>query len=136
MSLGILLLVVSRVQTGTVSIFRCQMKCACYPAEAWSRAGGFPCGYGWVRVRGAVLVEAESASPVMELFSCRACKSCEGLKKRQTKEVGIVQLPCTCTFFHPHNAPPWHLRDRSPPAPHPMQTAEIVLNATKPDMYE
>lgn len=59
---------VSRVQTVTVHIFRCPMKCAHHPEQALSEAGGFPCGYGWVRTRVAGLGEPESASPTIEVF--------------------------------------------------------------------
>lgn len=58
---------VSRVQTVTVHIFRCQMKCAHHPEQALSEAGGFPCGYGWVRTRVVGLGEPESASPTIEV---------------------------------------------------------------------
>lgn len=130
---------VSGVQTGTLYIFCCQMKCAHYPDQALSKAGGFPCGYGWVRARVAGPGEPESASHVMEAFFCRAWETtpCEtGLKKQQPKEVEmlIVQLPCTCIFFHPHNASLRHLKETAPTAPHPIQSADIVLSVTKAGM--
>lgn len=56
----------------TVYIFRRQMKCAQYPDQALSEAGGFPRGYGWVRARVAGPGKPESASPMVEGFFCRA----------------------------------------------------------------
>lgn len=98
---------VARVQTVTVYIFRCQLKCAHYPDQALSEARGFPCGYGWVRARVAGLGEPESASPVMEVFFCRAWETTpyeRGLIKSKLK-TSSVATSLHLYFFH-HTIPP------------------------------
>lgn len=123
--------VVSRVQTVSVLVI---WNVPTMLARPWAKRRGFPCRYSWVRVRVHELVEPESASRTMEVFSCRAIRDM-GLSW------GSWNVDCSTSlhlrFFHPHNPNNLtfeHFKETAPTAPRPSQSAGIVLSSTKAGM--